>query len=179
MDRASQHFRPIEANCAGGIKSCPSPPMGGPSNPQLVTDLLTNITGQWVQLSNGMIVTPGHLFARPQGGFMSIADVLRLDGQILDAHGFSKKCFGHRATICWIHDIAEVPRTIPSSLKLFVPRSRSCPSGRQHRRTAASTGNRLADLQLYRVPRNRKTRFPAKGPQLKHRVFNDVRVHQR
>ena len=52
--------------------------------PGEVTDLLPNITTQWVQLSNGMTVTPGHLFARPGGGFMTIADVLRLDGQILD-----------------------------------------------------------------------------------------------
>ena len=84
--------------------------------PGLVTDLLTNITTQWVQLSNGMIVTPGHLFARPQGGFMSIADVLRLDGHILDAHGQVQTVTGS-----WIHYSADTAEQFETAAVQVLP----------------------------------------------------------
>ena len=84
--------------------------------PGEVTDLLTNITTQWVQLSNGMIVTPGHLFARPHGGFMSIADVLRLDGQILDAHGQVQTVTGS-----WIHFSADTAERFETAAVQVLP----------------------------------------------------------
>ena len=84
--------------------------------PGLVTDLLTNITTQWVQLSNGMIVTPWHLFARPHGGFMSIADVLRLDGQILDVHGQVQTVTGS-----WIHYSADTAEQFETAAVQVLP----------------------------------------------------------
>jgi len=52
-----------------------------------VMRLSSNITDTWIELSNGLIVTPGHRFLTPAGAFQSIADILISDNAIVLADG--------------------------------------------------------------------------------------------
>jgi len=49
-----------------------------------VTPLLPSVTTEWLILSNGTTVTPGHRYLRPDGSFMEIADIIALDGRIVE-----------------------------------------------------------------------------------------------
>lgn len=52
-----------------------------------VVQLFTNITDTWIELSNGLTVTPGHHFLDSSGGFRSIEDILATDGIVIDEVG--------------------------------------------------------------------------------------------
>ncbi len=53
-----------------------------------------NITDVWVQLSNGMTVTPGYHFLDAKGNFRTISDILATDSQIVLADGTLAKVTG-------------------------------------------------------------------------------------
>lgn len=55
--------------------------------PGRVTQLLHNVTAEWLKLSTGTVVTPGHRFLRPDGSFAEIADILAGDGRIVAEDG--------------------------------------------------------------------------------------------
>ena len=52
-----------------------------------VTQLLHNVTGTWLHLSNGTYVTPGHRYLRPDGSFAEIQVIIADDGRIVAADG--------------------------------------------------------------------------------------------
>lgn len=53
-----------------------------------VTHLFRNLTDQWIELSNGVVVTPGHLFLTSDGTFESIERILAdRNGVIVTADG--------------------------------------------------------------------------------------------
>jgi len=61
-----------------------------------------NITDTWIQLSNGLTVTPGHHFLDAKGGFRCIEDILADDGIIINKDGIEQAVTGE-----YIHYSAE------------------------------------------------------------------------
>ncbi len=77
-------FDPTEDNGCGGLVPCK------------VTRLFHNSTEEWIELSNGLTVTPGHHFLDAQGGFRTIEDILATDGTIVLEDGSLQKVTGKR-----------------------------------------------------------------------------------
>jgi Ca2+-binding RTX toxin-like protein len=59
-----------------------------------VTRLFRNVTEEWVELSNGLVVTPGHHFLAPDGNFRTTLQLLRDDGNVVLASGLRQKITG-------------------------------------------------------------------------------------
>lgn len=59
-----------------------------------VTRLFNNITDTWIELSNGLTVTPGHHFLDAFGNFRTITDILASDGQVVLEDGSIAKVAG-------------------------------------------------------------------------------------
>lgn len=55
----------------------------GPLQLGRVVRLFSGVTSEWVLLSNGMVVTPGHHFLHQGGRFRTIAEILKDDGSIV------------------------------------------------------------------------------------------------
>ncbi|MFV0367237.1 MAG: Hint domain-containing protein [Hyphomicrobiaceae bacterium] len=53
----------------------------------VVMRLIPGITTEWIVLDDGTRVTPNHRYLRPDGTFLSIADILATDGLVVDAAG--------------------------------------------------------------------------------------------
>ncbi|HEX3933841.1 MAG TPA: hypothetical protein VHW43_04125 [Puia sp.] len=52
-----------------------------------VVRLFNSVTETWIRLSNGLVVTPGHYFSVPGGGFKSIESILAAGGHAVDISG--------------------------------------------------------------------------------------------
>jgi hypothetical protein len=52
-----------------------------------VVGLSQSVTDTWIELANGLVVTPGHRFLTPDGSFSSIGDILAVGGAIVLADG--------------------------------------------------------------------------------------------
>lgn len=59
-----------------------------------VVRLFENTTDAWVQLSNGLTVTPGHRFLNSHGKFECIEDILAGDGVVVDENGNTQTVTG-------------------------------------------------------------------------------------
>ena len=77
-------FDPAQDNGQGALRPC------------RVTRLFHNSTEEWIELSNGLTVTPGHHFLDAQGGFRTIEDILATDGTIVLEDGSLQKVTGRR-----------------------------------------------------------------------------------
>lgn len=77
--------KPIEAIAVGDLVQ--SFDGQGQLVPGRVSQLLNTVTTEWLQLSNGTVVTPGHRFLRPDGTFAEIAEILADDGRIVAEDG--------------------------------------------------------------------------------------------
>ena len=52
-----------------------------------VVRVFEDVTSEWIILSNGLVVTPGHHFLDANGHFRTISDILNDDGQVVLADG--------------------------------------------------------------------------------------------
>jgi len=59
-----------------------------------VIRLFENITDTWIELSNGLTVTPGHRLLAPDGSFRSVEDILAADGIVIDENGHELEVTG-------------------------------------------------------------------------------------
>ncbi|MGJ8528309.1 hypothetical protein [Maritalea sp.] len=59
-----------------------------------VVHLFENVTDIWIELSNGLTVTPGHHFLASDGSFKAIDDILGADGIVIDEVGNELKVTG-------------------------------------------------------------------------------------
>lgn len=59
-----------------------------------VVRLFENVTDTWIELSNGLTVTPGHRFLASDGSFRSIEDILAGNGIVIDQDGHELKVTG-------------------------------------------------------------------------------------
>ncbi|WP_436092708.1 PA14 domain-containing protein, partial [Devosia sp. LjRoot16] len=67
----------------------------GPLVPRRVVHLFRNLTDEWIELSNGVTVTPGHLFLTADGSFESIERILAdRDGMIVAQDGTLQQVTG-------------------------------------------------------------------------------------
>jgi hypothetical protein len=91
------HTKQIEAFVAGDFVQAFAEQNNRTDNalyPQRVTRILHGVTTDWIVLDDGTRVTPGHQYLRPDGSFMAIADILALDGMVVDAAGRPKHVTG-------------------------------------------------------------------------------------
>lgn len=59
-----------------------------------VSRLFGNITHEFIKLSNGVSVTPGHVFLTPEGGWDEIENILERDGRIVNQAGSVEQITG-------------------------------------------------------------------------------------
>jgi len=59
----------------------------GELEPKRVTRLFENVAESLIQLSNGLVVTPGHQFLTSTGGFCSIEQILATNQRVVDSSG--------------------------------------------------------------------------------------------
>ncbi len=90
--RGDGHLTPIEAIRPGDLVAAYDG-LGALTTRRVVT-LSHNITDTWIELSNGLVVTPGHRFLTPSGAFASIADILNRGGKIVLADGAAARLTG-------------------------------------------------------------------------------------
>ena len=75
-------FDPAENSGRGALKPC------------RVTRIFRNETEEWIELSNGLTVTPGHRFLDQYGMFRTIEDILATDGTIVLEDGSLEQVTG-------------------------------------------------------------------------------------
>lgn len=77
----------IENIALGAFVASYADVLGGALVGRRVVRLFASVTDVWLRLSNGLVVTPGHHFASPAGGFRTIESILAGDGLIILADG--------------------------------------------------------------------------------------------